>query len=438
MRVPTAAERSGDLSALAVSIFDPLSAEGAALTPERRAQFPGNRIPASRLSPQAQRLLARIPLPNIATAIGDQPNYVASGTERNTEHQFNTRFDSYVTSKLHLFGRFSFADYSKDAPPIFGPVGGGRGFDAASPFAGLSDVRNLSLAVGFDYTVSPTLLTDFRFGWFRYGVQVRPKGLGSNPAQEAGIPGLNVDERTSDMPGMFINGFAGFQFGYALPINRCNCPLDQNERQFQVVNNWSKLRGDHTFKFGADIRRALNLRVPSDRHRSGQLNFNPERTAGPPGGGLGLASFLLGDVSSFERYVSSFFDAEERQNRWFFFGQDTFRVNPKLTLTYGLRWELYFPETVTGNRKGSWLRLATGELFIAGDNGVNRRGNVETNFTTLAPRLGIAYQLNPKTVIRTGYGRSFLSWRVRIAVWLCRHAESSCAGYRGAKSGQCV
>ncbi|MCS6952842.1 MAG: TonB-dependent receptor [Bryobacterales bacterium] len=407
VRVPTEAERRGDLSALGVNIFDPLSAEGQALTPDRRTQFPGNRIPASRLSPQAQNLLRYIPLPNIATAVGDQPNYVGSGTERNTEHQFNTRIDGYLSSNFHLFGRYSFADYAKDAPGIFGRVGGGRGFDAVSPFAGLSDVRNQSIAAGFDYTISPTLLTDFRFGWFRYAVRVRPGGLGTYPAREAGIPGLNVDERTSDMPAMFINGFAGFTFGYALPFNRCNCPLDQKERQFQFVNNWSKVRSNHTFKFGADIRRALNLRIPSDRHRSGQLNFNPERTAGAAGGGLGLASFLLGEVSSFERYVSSTFDAEERQNRWFFYGQDTWRVTPKLTLNYGLRWELYFPETVTGDRKGGWVRLSTGEVWVAGQDGVSRSGNVEATYRTLAPRLGIAYQLTPRTVIRTGYGRSF-------------------------------
>ncbi|MCS7041217.1 MAG: TonB-dependent receptor [Bryobacteraceae bacterium] len=407
VRVPTAAERSGDLSGLGVNIFDPLSVEGQTLSPDRRTQFPGNRIPSSRLAPQAQALLRQIPVPNIPTAVGDQPNYVASGTERNTEHQGNTRLDAYLSPGLHLFGRYSIADYFKDAPGIYGRIAGGRGFDSASPFAGLSSVRNQSVAIGLDYTLSPGLLTDFRFGWFQYRVEVRPGGLGSNPAQAAGIPGLNVDERTSDMPGMFINGFAGFQFGYALGINRCNCPLDQKERQFQFVNNWSKIRGNHAFKFGADIRRAMNLRVPSDRHRSGQLNFNPERTAGAAGGGLGLASFLLGEVSSFERYVSSSLDAEERQNRWFFYGQDTWRVTPRLTVNYGLRWEIYRPETVTGPGKGSLIRLSTGEVWIAGRDGVNSSMGVAPVYGTWAPRLGVAYQLTPSTVIRTGYGRSF-------------------------------
>ena len=122
------------------------------------------------------------------------------------------------------------------------------------------------------------------------------------------------------MPAFLLNGYGPggntgnqFNFGYALQFARCNCPLRQNERQFQFVNNWTKLQGNHTIKFGADIRHALNLRIPSDRHRAGELQFNAARTQGPTGGGSALASFLLGDVSVFERYVSSVTDAEERR-----------------------------------------------------------------------------------------------------------------------------
>ncbi len=95
-----------------------------------------------------------------------------------------------------------------------------------------------------------------------------------------------------------------------LDINQCNCPLDENERQYQFVDNVSKIHGKHSFKFGADIRYALNLRVPSDSHRAGELHFNNSMTAlgngtGSSSGGLGIATFLLGDVTSFNRYVSS-------------------------------------------------------------------------------------------------------------------------------------
>jgi hypothetical protein len=357
LRVPTAAERAGDLSGLGLDIFDPAS--GA--TPATRAQFPGNRIPANRLSPQAQRLLALIPLPNI-DAGRDQPNYAASGSVKSDDEAFNVRVDHYTTDTLHLFGRYSMQQFRVRAPGAYGAAGGG-GLDASgstNAYAGTSDSRNHSIASGFDYSVRPTLMTDFRFGWFRYKVFGQPNGIGTQPATEAGIPGLNTDtEFNSGMPAFFINGYANnlFRFGYALGVNGCNCPLIQDEDQYQFVNNWTNIRGNHTFKFGADIRKAFNLRVPSDRHRSGELNFDAARTQGPSGGGSGLAAFLLGDVSRFERYVSNVTNASESQNRWFFFGQDTWRATNKLTINYGLRWEIYRPQKVNAPGNGGFVDL---------------------------------------------------------------------------------
>jgi hypothetical protein len=239
-------------------------------------------------------------------------------------------------------------------------------------------------------------------------VNVNPNGLGTSPAKDAGIPGLNLDSNyTSGMPAFTLNGFGGFSFGYSLPINQCNCPLNEQENQFQWVTNWTHIRGNHTIKFGADFRHAQNLRVPSDSHRAGQLAFDVTQTAGPNGGGLSLASFLLGDVSNMQRYVSNSTNAAERQNREFFYVQDTWRITPRLTLNYGLRWEIYFPQYVNGKDNGGLVRLDTGEVQTLGENGVSLSGNVNTALTHFAPRLGIAYQITDKTVIRTGYGRSY-------------------------------
>ena len=402
LRVPTPAERQGDISQLGVDIFDPQS--GAA--PAARTPFPGNRIPASRLSPQALRLLDLLTLPNVPGAIRDQPNFTGSGTMRFNDDAFNTRWDYYHSEKLHSFGRYSFAQFDQNSPGVFGALGGGIGFEPVTGFAGVSKVRNQSVAGGFDYTLSPNLLTDFRFGWFKYRVIVNPGAFGTTPAKDAGIPGMNTNEFTSGMPGLFLNGQGGVIFGYALPTMRCNCPLRQQEQQYQFVNNWTRIRSNHTVKFGADVRRALNLRVPSDRRRAGEINFDAARTQGPAGGGTGLASFLLGDVSRFERYVSNSLDAGERQNRWFFYAQDTWRVSRKLTINYGLRWEIYMPETVTGAGKGGFIDT-TGEILIAGSQGVGLDLNVQPNYRHFAPRVGIAYQLTSNTVIRTGYGRGY-------------------------------
>jgi carboxypeptidase family protein/TonB-dependent receptor-like protein len=423
MRVPTAAERAGDFSATGVPIFDPAGSTAPANRQQFQVDGKLNVIPQDRLSQQARTLLnSYIPLPNFSAASPDLPNYVGSGSVKFDENLTNTRWDYYVNEKMHAFGRYSFADYNLISPGVFGSAGGGVGFDPNSNFSGESRTRNQSLASGFDYTVSTKWVTDFRFGYYRYRVNVDPGQFQTTPATDAGIQGLNNDDFTGGMPGFFINGVGGFNFGYALGVSSCNCPLRQNERQFQFVNNWTNLRGNHTIKFGADIRRAMNLRVPSDRHRAGELNFDAARTQGVTGfrinpatgqqepvigGGTGLASFLLGDVSRFERYVSNTLDAEERQNRWFFFGQDTWRVTQNLTVNFGARWELYRPQTVTGAGKGGFVDVDTGEVLIAGSEGVGLDLNQNGTLTTIAPRIGVAYRVTEKTVVRLGFGRGF-------------------------------
>lgn len=410
LRVPSAAERAGDLSGLGVDIFDPLSGDA----PAARTQFTGNRIPTGRLSAQAQRLLSFIPLPNIAGVTRDNPNYVGSGTIKFNEDLTNTRWDYFHSANLQFFGRYSLADYRLDSPGIFGFAGGGRGFDEQAPFAGISRTRNQSIAAGFNYNVSGNWLTDFRFGFFRYRVNVDPGAGDSTPAKDAGIPGLNTDSFTGGMPAFLLNGYGPggntgnqFNFGYALQFARCNCPLRQNERAFQFVNNWTNIRGNHTFKFGLDYRYAMNLRIPSDRHRAGELQFNAARTQGPSGGGSALASFLLGDVSVFERYVSTITDAEERQHRFFTYVQDNWRATRNLTINGGVRYENYRPQSVTGPGKGGFVDINTGEVLIAGSQGVGLDLNQKVPNNLFAPRIGIAYKLGDKTVLRMGYGRGF-------------------------------
>ena len=119
-------------------------------------------------------------------------------------------------------------------------------------------------------------MLDVRFGFFKYGVNVLPNDFGTTPAADAGIPGLNLgDDFTSGLPFIELNGgTAQMRFGSGLDAGRCNCPLAEQEKQAQIVANLTKLLGNHSVKFGVDIRRAYNLRVPSDAHRSGQLYFD--------------------------------------------------------------------------------------------------------------------------------------------------------------------
>lgn len=414
--VPTAAERTGDMSDwLAASpnyqIYDPASGnpDGTGRVP-----FGGNVIPQNRLSPQAQALLKYFPLPN--TDIAGTPytnNYAATGAVAITGNLWNTRWDYYLNPKNTIFGRYSYQAFTEQAPGAFGLLAGGP---TIGNYAGDSQALNQSVAAGWTYTISPTLVNEFRLGYMRYHVFDVPNGYGTQPATDAGIPGLNLDKTyTSGLPAFYINNPTGpsAELGYALGINQCNCPLTQTERQIQFVDNLNKIHGNHSFKFGADVRYALNLRVPSDTHRAGELSFNKDITGivEPGGGGavegLGIASFLLGDVSSFGRYVSSSTDAEERQKRFFWYGQDEWRVSPKLTVTLGLRWEMIFPETVNGPGNGATLNLSDGLMYVFGEGGISSHGIQSMNWKLFAPRAGIAYQINPKTVVRTGYGWSY-------------------------------
>ena len=383
------------MSAYGVNIYDPNTG----------LQFPGNVIPPSRRSPQAQNLLDLIPEPNAeGRDNGTRDNYVASGSETFKENSFNVRIDGRISDSLNTFGRYSLGDFLRDGPTAFGE---GGGLELVS-LGGVSDVINQSLAYGFDKAFSSTLLADFRFGFFRYKVAVLPFDYGTTPASDRGILGLNLDETfTSGLFAGFIEGDRrDSNFGSGLGVNRCNCPLDQNEKQLQLVGNITKLYGNHSVKFGIDVRRAWNLRVPSDRHRSGELTFHHNRTSLDGAGGLGLATFLIGDVTRFTRYVSEQTDAAERQWRHFYYAQDTWRANDKFTLNYGLRLDVINPQTINEAGNAGYLDLTTGEIRVAGVGGNSLNGDIE-NKLNWAPRVGATYQFNEKTVIRGGYGRSY-------------------------------
>ncbi len=395
LTVPTEAARHGDLSAYGVNIYDP----------ETGQQFPGNVIPAARLSPQALAIMNLIPKPNATGRDGGiRDNYVANGIEKFRENSTDVRIDGRLTSQINTFGRYSLGKFFRDGPTAFGS-GGGREMVS---LGGVSDVTNQSLAYGVDYAFSPKLLADFRFGFFRYNVNVLPFDYGTTPAKDAGIGGLNIDNTfSSGLPAGFVEGpVGGFNFGSGLGVNRCNCPLDQDEKQFQLVGNVTKLVQNHNVKFGIDVRRAYNLRVPSDAHRSGELTFSTNRTSLSGAGGLGLATFLIGDVTNFRRYASSNTDARERQWRHFYYAQDTWRPSARLTLNYGLRLDIINPQTINEPGNAGFLDLTTGDILVVGVGGIPMNGGVK-NHLNWAPRVGVTYQLDEKTVLRSGYGRSY-------------------------------
>jgi len=384
--------------------------------------FPGNVIPAGQVSPQALNLLKLLQpyAPNTTGIAGLSNNYSASGTGLFNNNQWDERVDWQANQKTHVFERFSRFTSVLNGSTIFGTAGG-PGF-GISGYGGNSQGADDSLAAGFDMALSASLLTDFRVGYYRYNVidvmydqttplasQLGIPNMNLGTAQTDGAPYFNIADLTisgANGPNNPTNG--GAQYGSGLNLNRCNCPLTEREDQYQIVNNWTKIIGNHSIKFGADLRYARNLRVPSDQSRVGILNIGSGPTSNGNGsGGLGLATFLLGDVNFLQRYVSTSTNAKEFQKRFFFYGQDTWHPSPKLTINVGLRYEFYFPESVNAKGNGALMNLNDGYIRVAGYGNIGSNMNWSLPSNAWNPRVGVTYQLDDKTVIRSGYGRSF-------------------------------
>ena len=452
--VPTAAERGGDLSALlgdyicangttsaspcanpfnvpttenavvparAGMVFDPTSGNFDPVTgvfdgTGRKAISSGGRVNVLPVpNPSMVTLLGFLPMPNFGGPDDVANNFAAAFSEKFDTDQYDGRIDYNFSEQHHFFGRYSIANFTKDSPGAYGEVAGGP---TAFHFAGRSLARNQSLALVYTYSLNPTLITDFRFGTYRYRIRVQPGGFGSNPASDAGLIGLNRGTpETSSMPAFYVQGDGGFNFGYSLTVNQCNCPLNETENQFQWVNNWTKQTGNHTIKWGVDVRRAQTTRIDSGNHRSGELTFDESVTgsadadsvaAGSATTGLGLATYLLGQPDFIARnFTGTGFYPSIRQTRLFFFGQDSWRATTKLTVNYGLRYENYLPQTGAKPGSGGSFDPTTGDVLVAGVGSVPANFGVKPYNFGFAPRLGLAYQLRSSTVVRAGYGRSF-------------------------------
>jgi hypothetical protein len=395
-------------------IYNPYTA-GSTQAGAGRQMFVNNQIPIGMISQNIGNLLALLPAPNQAGAAVNAVNFVSTGSGPFDQKSFDTRIDYSAPHNYQVFGRFSLDYFSLSGKGGLGTLGG-EGFGPGG-LNGSSNVHNYSLATGFTKPIGARWLTDLRFGYFKYNPQTAYSDSGTNPMTALGFPGLNMGtSETGGLSGFFFTGNGSIgnmnpgtspSFGDGLNTGRCNCPLTESEQQFQVVNNWTRTQGNHTIKFGADIRYAENLRVPSDQSRTGLLSFDAGDTSNLGSNGLALATLILGDVTSFQRYVSTSTNAAERQKRWFFYGQDSWRISPKFTMTYGLRWEIYFPETVNAKGNGGFADLTDGLIRVAGYGGVGSNGNVANTYKAFAPRLSFAYAFDPKTVVRIGYGRGF-------------------------------
>jgi len=404
--IPPLAFRTGDFSAASTRIYDPATGnpDGTGRTP-----FLGNVIPADRISPIAKAILAKIPAPNIQAAFG-QTNYQQDYVRVKNTDSFDTKVNLQLSQRDQVSARLSFLRPDITDPSDFPLLGGSKqGGPSGNGFSGSGTDTTYSTGVNYTRTFTNTLVMEARAGMNYFHNKATIDGLGSTAA-DFGIRGANIDEWTSGMTQIQINQGINNPFvGYSASL-----PWDRSERTVQAAAVFTKVKGNHTIKFGEDFRRTRDflLQTQDNGGPRGQFAFSASQTAlngdAASAGGYAnaIASFLL-DVPSLAQRDLQVIDPGVRFWAFFTFIQDKWAVSPKLTVDLGLRHEYYTPFIGLVDQGGlSNYDPATNTLQVAGFGDVSASLGVQSYAKNWGPRVGLSYRLNEKTVARGGYGAS--------------------------------
>jgi hypothetical protein len=366
--VPTLAQRQGIFTQ---PIFDPASSP--------RTQFPNNTIPANRLDPIASQILQHYPLPNVAGA----NNFVRTATEPDNQDQADFRIDRYFGQKHRVFGRYTF--FRDDDNPVT-PLPDGSG-SLTSGVIGHAITRGDAFAADYSRVVSPSALNQLRIGYSR-------RDLNQTSLQNGGItvPGLPANSFGSVLPLFTVAGVQ--QVG---PTTAANSNFTTSI--MELLDTFTLVRGRHTLKFGADLRReALDVLNPPNPTGSFGFSTTGTNSSVVTGSGNALASLLLGQVNAFSIDIQKQVIQPRAHIAEFFVGDD-WKLSPRLTLNIGTRYTLNFPSTEKHDQ-GAVFNLATQVLDFP-------HTARELECCDFGPRVGLAYRAGEAWVFRAGYGMIF-------------------------------
>ena len=354
-------------------------------------------IPQSAITPFARRVLGDLPAPVRPTLSGAAPsnNWEYLTPIPWNDNKGDARADYYLSSKWNVFGRYSHRLLERiESHVIPGPSGGNAN--------GHVRVLNKQAAGGFNYNASPSSLIDFRtsIGWTEGG----KFALGSerpNMLEEYGIPGLpNSPVIGGGLTAQSISGFT------ALGRQSSN-PQFQNPFVVNLKGNYSKIAGRHTVKTGYEYQ-AINTDIFDFNPQYGQDNYGgtfSRPTTSPASNLYNLADFMLGARSSYS--LNNEIVLDYRQRMHFAYLQDDWKVSSRLTANLGLRYEFATPQWEAQNRLANFDPQRR-VLLQASDGGIYDRALVHPDRNNFAPRVGFAWQATQKTVVRTGYGISYV------------------------------
>jgi hypothetical protein len=415
-RVPTDLERNGDFSQTLnrlgtglLQIYDPWTTAGSGNTASR-TPFPGARIPATRLDPTGLAVAKAYPLPtDPGPAWINKFNWAAAGITEVQESQFGVRGDHTLSARQRVFARYSCLVRRQEGEDLM------RGA-YSYPEEGTSDLgleTRYFHSIAFDHTAtwSPTLVGSVRYGFSgRSSPRTVPPIL-QDPS-ELNLPDILLRNQSVSGWPRFNPGENFANFGSTL----------RKERWYThtLVSTFYKSMGNHTWKFGGDYRLTRNNNLPSSTSNAGEFNYSAQFTQANPfvntsadTSGSGLASMLLGVPSGGNLGYNSPLSI---QNHYLAaFVQEEWKITPRVTLNFGVRYEFETPYTERYNRLAygfhydapspvsvPGLDLRGGLMFAGVDGNPRPGGNYDRN--NFGPRFGIAYSLTSNTVLRGGYG----------------------------------
>jgi hypothetical protein len=414
--VPTLLQRQGDFSqTLAqngqqIRIFDPFSTRANPAGGFIRDQFSGNVIPTGRMDPVALQVLKYFPLPNQpGDPVTGAQNYFATGSAELNVNNIDGRVDHQLSDKQKMFMRYSYRK-TFSAPAILFP-------DDIEVAEGRVNEQNLAHNAVIDYnrTMSNSTVLTARFGFARTLFLFDNQGLGFRPSS-LGLP-ASIDDNVDRLmfPRFGVSGMVG---------------LGGNDHRYNAFMSYTaaasltKVKGAHGLKAGFEGRM---LRVNVWEARSaGTFNFRNAETQGPvpttasSTAGQAFASFLLGTGAPNDVLIQNWKNVAANSFYWAGYAQDDWRVNAKLTMNLGVRYDIDIPRTERYNRMNyfdpaarsplasvvpGFSNLTGGVVFVGVDGNSRYQYNMDTN--NIAPRLGLSYQVTPKTVVRGGYSHIF-------------------------------
>jgi Carboxypeptidase regulatory-like domain/TonB dependent receptor len=397
--VPTPLMAQGNFTELPYSLSNPL-------VPGQSGCYLGNVLQAKSttgqtcLDPVAAKTMALLPAPNVASAVAVQgtpgswtglPNYVYSTPVPDDVYSTDGRIDYNLNQKNQIYGSYSYRRVDREDPPWTSNAVVGNG-----NFATAYRWHQQLVALGWTHTLSSSLVNDARFGFNRDYAHSDPVGvpLGTSQAESLiGLTGIPNGPGTAGLPPIEINGLT--RIGTS-PWR----PQYQISQAWNILENLTWLKGNHSFKFGYQyLRRTdnfLDIRAPQ-----GEIQIDGVYTAG---GAFGLPDFLLGDVDGVHfttPHVVHYFQPGHS-----FYAMDTWRATSRLTLTLGLRYELFAPIMDRANQTSNFSPSNGGEIVTAASNasGWYDRSLIHPDLNNFAPRLGFAYQMTDRLVWRGGYG----------------------------------